>query len=123
VEEFTGFYKGLDLLGGDFLGYGSANHSKPNGQAAVRTVQLPTRYHHGAIPDTKHLLASQELKDWINHYQPGPGPVETPALDREFKDDSRHILWAAEVWHSIKKHWVLELQRMIRAHSSRQHGS
>jgi len=118
VEEFTGFYKGLDLLGGDFLGYGPANHSKPNGQAAVRTICLPSRYRHGMIPDTKHLLASQELKDWINHYEPGPGPVETPKLDREFDTDSRHILWAAEVWHSIKKHWVLELQRMIRAQSS-----
>jgi len=123
VEEFTGFYKGLDLLGGDFLGYGSANHSKPNGKAVVRNVRLPSQYHHGLIPDTKHLLASQELKDWINHYQPGPGPVDTPKLDREFDADSRHILWAADVWHSIKKHWVLELQRMIRAQSSQQHGT
>jgi hypothetical protein len=123
VEEFTGFYKGLDLLGGDFLGYGSANHSKPDGRAVVRTIRLPARYHHGAIPDTKHLLASQELMDWINHYQPGPGPVEAPRLDREFDANSRYILWAAEVWHSIKKHWVLELQRMIRAQSSRQHGT
>ena len=123
VEEFTGFYKGCDLLGGDFLGYGAANHSKPNDTAVVRNVRLPSRYHHGAIPDTQHLLASQELKDWINHYQPGPGPVETPRLDREFDAESRHILWAADVWHSIKKHWVLELQRMIRAQSSRQHGT
>lgn len=123
VEEFTGFYKGMDLLGGDFLGYGSANYSRPNGHAAVRTVCLPTHYHHGAIPDTKHLLTGQEMKDWINNYQPGPGPVETPKLDREFDADSRHILWAADVWHSIKRHWVLELQRMIRAQSSRQHGS
>lgn len=122
VEEFTGFYKGLDLLGGDFLGYGPANYSKPNGQAVVRTVRLPSRYRHGSIPDTRHLLASQELKDWINHYQPGPGPVLTPGLDQEFEADSRHILWAAEVWHSIKKHWVLELQRMIRAQPSRQNG-
>ena len=25
VEEFTGFYKGRDLLGGDYWGYGPAN--------------------------------------------------------------------------------------------------
>jgi len=119
AEEFTGFYKGMDLLGGDFLGYGPANYSKPNGRAVVRTVCLPSYYRHGAIPDTQHLLASQEMKDWINNYQPGPGPVETPKLDREFDADSRHILWVADVWHSIKRHWVLELQRMIRAQSSR----
>ncbi len=123
VEEFTGFYKGPDLLGGDFLGYGSMNQSKANGKAAVRSIRLPSSYHHGAIPDTVHLLASQEIKDWINNYQPGPAPVETPKLDREFDADSRHILWAAEVWYSIKKHWVIELQRMIRAQPLPQHGS
>jgi hypothetical protein len=122
VEEFTGFYKGLDLLGGDFLGYGPANHSKPNGQAAVRTIRLPSAYRHGAIPDTRHLLASQEMKEWINAYAPDPGPVLAPELDREFEGNSRNILWAADVWHSIKRHWVLELQRLIRAQASRQHG-
>jgi len=29
--------------------------------------------------------------------------------------DSSHILWAAGVWYSIKKHWVLELQRLLGA--------
>lgn len=123
VEEFTGFYKGLDPLGGDFLGYGPANYSRPNGQAVVRTVRLPSSYHHGSIPDTRHLLESQEIKDWINRYQPASGPVLTLELDQDFDADSRHILWAAEVWHSIKRHWVLELQRMIRAQPSQQHGS
>jgi hypothetical protein len=120
VEEFTGFYKGMDLLGGDFLGYGSANHSKPGGRAAVRNIRLPAGYRHGAIPDTRHLLASQEMKDWMNAYQPAPGSALAPALDREFEGDSRHILWAAEVWHGIKKHWVLELQRLIRAQAGAQ---
>ena len=76
VEEFTGFYKGKDLLGGDFLGYGSANHFHATGTAAVRNVCLPSAYKHGAIPDTKHLLTSQQIRDWINHYQPGNGPLE-----------------------------------------------
>ena len=97
--------------------------SLSNGQAVVRTVRLPSRYHHGSIPDTRHLLESQEIKDWINRYQPAPGPVLTPILDQEFDVDSRHILRAAEVWHSIKRHWVLELQRMIRAQPSQQHVS
>ena len=29
--------------------------------------------------------------------------------------DSMNILWAADVWYSIKKHWVLEAQRFLRA--------
>jgi len=115
VEEFTGFCKGRDLLGGDFLGYGPANHYEPNGKAVVRNVWLPTEYKHGSIPDTKHLLQSQELKDWINNYRPANELIVTPQLDQQFDSNSSHILWAADVWYSIKKHWVLELQRLIRA--------
>jgi len=115
VEEFTGFQKGMDILGGDFLGYGSGNDYKSEGTASVRNVRLPYNYSHSFIPSTKHLLKSQEIKDWINKYQPGCGTVETPELDVKFDADSSHILWAADVWYSIKKHWVLELQRLIQA--------
>jgi hypothetical protein len=115
VEEFTGFYKGKDLLGGDFLGYGPANHFHATGQALVRNVRLPSAYKHGAIPDTKHLLESQQIRDWINSYHPRSGSLETPKLDVTFDAESKHILWAADVWYSLKKHWVLELQRLLRA--------
>jgi len=114
VEEFTGFCKTKDLLGGDYLGYGSVNEYKSMGKAQVRSVWLPSSYKHGAIPDTKHLLQSKAMVDWINQYHPSDKPVDRPQLDREFEGDSRHILWAAEVWYCIKKHWVLELQRWIR---------
>ncbi|MEO8426108.1 MAG: hypothetical protein ABI651_03255, partial [Verrucomicrobiota bacterium] len=118
VEEFTGFCKGRDLLGGDYLGYGTANHFKSMDKAVVRNVWLPAAYKHGAIPDTKHLLKSQQIMDWINNYHPTDKPVETLQLDAEFDSDSTHILWAADVWYSIKKHWVLELRRRIRADRS-----
>ena len=121
VEEFTGFCKEKDLLGGDYLGYGPANHFKPNGKAAVRNVWLPVEYKHGSIPDTKHLLNDPKIMDWINRYRPEPGSVVTPKLDVQFDSDSRHIEWAADVWFSIKKHWVLELQRLIQAQRARQH--
>jgi hypothetical protein len=110
VEEFTGFYVGLDILGGDDFGFGSANFYNATGKASVRNVQLPMAYGHFTIPNTKHLLDSQEIKDWINNYT----PTNTPQLNVQFKSDSSNILWAAEVWHGIKKHWVLELQRLIR---------
>ena len=121
VEEFTGFCKNYDLLGGDYLGYGPANHSEASGTAVVRNVWLPTKYDHGHIPDTKHLLESQAIKDWINKYHPSKDPVVYLKLDVAFTGDSRHILWAADVWYSIKKHWVLELQRLIRADRSKNH--
>ena len=61
------------------------------------------------------------MKDWIDNYRAAKGPIVYLKLDVAFADDSRHILWAADVWYSIKKHWVLELQRYIRAQRSRQH--
>ena len=76
---------------------------------------LPATYAHTTIPSTSHLLKSQQIKDWINQYEPGRESIETPHLEVKFDSDSSHILWAADVWHSIKKHWVLELQRLLRA--------
>ncbi len=118
VEEFTGFYKGLDLYGGDFLGFGPSNHYHPIGSAKVRNVRLPAWYRHGKIPATEHLAESWEIKDWINNYIPS----EKPELNVEFKSSSTNILWAADVWHSIKKHWCLEAQRLIRARRSMRNG-
>jgi hypothetical protein len=28
---------------------------------------------------------------------------------------SSNAVWAADVWYSVKRHWVLEAQRLIRA--------
>jgi hypothetical protein len=120
VEDFTGFCKHFDLLGGDFLGYGPANYYKAGGTAAVRNVWLPASYRHGHIPDTKHLLDDPKMVEWINGYRPTDEPVARPKVDVEFQRDSSHILWAADVWFSIKKHWVLELQRNIRAKQARE---
>jgi pimeloyl-ACP methyl ester carboxylesterase len=122
VEEFTGFYKGKDLLGGDFLGYGRANDFRPIGKAVVRNVRLPSAYKHGAIPDTRHLLKSEQIKNWINDYRPVDKPLDTTQSDLKFDSDSSHILWAADVWYSIKKYWVIELQRLIRAERLMSHG-
>jgi hypothetical protein len=120
VEEFTGFCKHKDLLGGDYLGYGAANQYKSMDKAIVRNVWLPSSYRHGKIPNTKHLLKSRQIMDWINNYRPADTPVDTPKVDQNFNADSDHILWAAEVWYSIKKHWVLELQRWIRSRHSQE---
>ena len=115
VEDFTGFCKGRDLLGGEFLGYGSLNEYYAKGTAKVRNVWLPSSYRHGHVPDTQHLLQTYQIREWINNYHPSDKPVDTPKLDVKFDGDSVNILWAADVWYSIKKHWVLELQRLIQA--------
>jgi hypothetical protein len=109
--DFTGFIIGMDLLGGDLLGFGSANQYGPNGRAGVRNVRLPLGYNHVTVPVTAHLVESQETKDWINRYV----PREEPELTVKLNGNTSNILWAADVWYSIKKHWVLELQRLILA--------
>jgi len=113
VEEFTGFYKGNDLLGGDLLGYGSLNFFHASGHAAVRNVRLPTFDRHGKTPDAAPLLRSKQIKAWLNDYTPIPTPNED--VNVQFDQEGKHILFAADVWYSVKKHWVLELQRLIRA--------
>jgi hypothetical protein len=121
VEDFTGFYKGKDLLGGDFLGYGPMNRYKASGTAHVRNVRLPSEYKHGEVPDTVHLLKSSQIRDWLNNYKPADVFEDEPHLEMTFDSDAHNILWAEDVWYSIKKHWVLELQRAIRARRALHH--
>ena len=118
VEEFTGFSIGVDFWGGDFFGLSTSNLYQANGTAAVRNVKLPGTYNHVIIPVTSHLAETEEMRDWINAYT----PVEEPRLDVQFESQSMNILWAADVWHSIKKHWTLELKRLIEAKRRLQHG-
>ena len=123
VEEFTGFFKAKDLLGGDYLGYGPANYYRTMGKAVVRNVRLPAWYKHGGVPDDVHLLQSQQIMDYIDNYRPPDKPYDEPKLEVKFDADSRNILWVEDVWYSIKKHWVLELQRKIRGKPSEYHGN
>jgi hypothetical protein len=123
VEEFTGFYKHNDLLGGDLLGYGSQNLFEARGTARVRNIQLPAGWKHGGIPETEHLLKSQAIIDRINSYHP---PSETLIVIEEnaetMNPKTLYLSFAEDVWFSIKKHWVIELQRLIRARRGMSYG-
>ena len=110
VEEFTGFSIRLDVFGGDYLGFGPVNLFHATGTARVRNVRLRTGANHWTVPITEDLLQNQMDMDWINNYSPDNPPSSDPAYN-----DNVHILWAADVWHSIKRHWVIELQNYIRA--------
>jgi len=112
VEYFTGFYTMLDPIGGTFLGLvRSENIYEANGTAKVRNVRLPFMHNHVTVPFTSHLASNQAIRDWINNYVPS----DEPELTVEFDTSSANILWAADVWYSIKKQWCLEVQRLIRA--------
>ena len=104
VDEFTGFTVGIDLIGG-------ASDYRHNGTAKVRNVALPLNYNHIFVPAVGSLAQVPEVRDWINTYAPGDtrDPWVLPG------DAPQHVLWAADVWYSIKKHWCLEAQKLVRA--------
>ena len=108
VDDFTGFIVGIDLIGG-------ATHYDPNGSAHVRNITLPITYNHIFVPAVGSLANDAEVRDWINAYAPGDkrDPSTLPG------DAALHVLWAADVWYSIKRHWCIEAQRLVRAERAR----
>ncbi len=108
VEEFTGYALGVDLIAWNLPGAGS--HFRARGAAQVRNVELPQDYSHVFVVRTSHLARDPALREWINAYVPG-NTAELPAS----AESTENILWAADVWYSIKKHWVLEAQKFVRA--------
>ena len=115
-EEFTGFYKGRDLFGADLMGYSTMNEFHASGSARVRNIELPAPWKHGSVPDTKHLLKNRAILERINAYSPPPdASFSIPANDDTLNEETLYYPWAQDVWFSIKKHWVIELQNLIRA--------
>jgi hypothetical protein len=108
VDEFTGYALAVDLVAWDLPGAGAPYQAR--GAARVRNVELPAHYSHVFVPQTAHLARSAAMRDWLNAYrpdQPTPAPIPTPSADNS--------LWAADVWFHIKKHWVMEAQKVVRA--------
>ncbi|MGH8851467.1 MAG: hypothetical protein ACREYD_10770 [Casimicrobiaceae bacterium] len=112
VEEFTGY-----SISGDPIaltppsGAGPSDLYRQTGNAKVRNVNLPVGYNHVFVPNTDYLVNEPGKRAWINAYGPSR---EADAATIPGGDDD-HVLWAADVWHSVKKHWCLEAQRLIHA--------
>jgi hypothetical protein len=112
VDEFTGFAIAGDSIAWTSLGGATRDDEyRATGHALVHNVNLPATYNHVFVPSTQHLASDPRTRDWINRYAVGE-PADLSNLPEGGTDN---VLWAAAVWHGIKKHWCLELQRMIRA--------
>ncbi len=107
VQNFTGYSLGVDLVAWDLPGAGARYRAL--GSAKVRNVELPSDYSHVMVPATAHLARDPALRDWINAYMPGQ-PVAPPPDQA----NATNLMWAADVWHEIKKHWVLQAQQVLR---------
>ncbi len=120
VEEFTGFQIVGDLIAGSFNPdkdkYRLLNSTNPR-PTIVRNVVLPSDTVHSEAFRMKHLAANEATRAWINNYLPD---THTPPPGGSGIDSS-NILQAADIWYSIKNHWCLEVQRVIR--SKRRHGA
>jgi len=109
VDEFTGFLIEWDPIAGSFPG---AEPYAASGTARVRTVTLPSSYSHIGLPRTLDLAANPVTRAWIDAYAPGSivtMPEDDPGID------TTNLLHAADIWYSVKKHWCLEAQRLVRA--------
>jgi hypothetical protein len=110
VDEFTGFAIGIDLFALTLPGDTEAINFRREGNTVVRGVMLPVSYSHIFVPDTVELITDAATRNWIDTYRPADAGVATPP-----ESAGGGALWAADVWHSVKKHWTIEAQRLIRA--------
>ena len=107
VDEFTGFIILWDAIAGTFPG---GELYRATGTAEVRNVELPAGTSHVRLPDAKQFAGNADTRAWIESYRPDDHS-QPPAVDGV---DTDNLVVAADVWFSLKKHWCLEAQRMIR---------
>jgi hypothetical protein len=106
VDEFTGFTILWDPIAGTFPG-GEPYHAA--GTAEVRNVDLPAATSHLGLPNARDLATHASTRAWIDRYRPGE-----PLPSGKDDIDTSNLLPAADIWFSVKKHWCLEAQRLIR---------
>jgi len=111
VEEFSGYTIEWDPIAGTFPG---SEAYRATGSARVRNVTLGVATSHIAMPRARALAFDKVTRAWIDAYRPGEN-VSPPA---DAGVDTSNLLHAADIWFSVKKHWCIELQRLIRARRS-----
>jgi hypothetical protein len=114
VEEFTGYTIDWDPVAGTFPG---SEPYRASGTATVRNVVLAPRVSHLGAIALDQLARDASTRAWIERYT--PGDASSPPTGATV--DTTNILQAGDLWYSIKKHWCLEAQRLIRARRERDH--
>jgi len=111
VDDFTGYRIGLDFFAWDIPGLEAVKTFHATGKANVRNVTLPAEYSHVFVPATAQLAESPAMRAWINAFDPNNVAGLAPLPE----GPNANVMWAADVWHSIKKNWCIEAQHLIRA--------
>ncbi len=109
--QFNGYFIGIDWFMFNFGGPG-ASRFRALGNTQVRNVELPAGYLHVSVPVTHHLPGNADFKAFIDSYRATSERPDEATMPGTYMDN---VLYAADNWHGIKKHWALEAQRLIRA--------
>jgi hypothetical protein len=107
VEDFTGYLIDFDIFAWTVPGDESSRF-RQGGNARVRNVTLPAGMSHVLAPVSADLPDKPAIREWIDAYTPGTTAAVPPGSEV-------NLLWAADVWWSVKKFWAVEAQRWIRA--------
>lgn len=108
VEEFTGYWIDVDLWAWTLPGTDNVRDFTASPNVRLRNVTLSAANNHVFLPASSALATRPADRAWIEAYSPGT-KVPPPA------DAEVNITWAADVWYDVKKYWVIEAQRLIRA--------
>ncbi len=111
VDEFVGYRIGLDFFAMDMPGLEGLKTFYSDGNGLVRNVTLPAGISHVFVPGTAGLAQNPAMRAWINDYSPKAAAEQPPPPD----PDADNVIWAADNWFNIKRHWALEAQRFVRA--------
>lgn len=112
VEDFTGYAIDVDFWAWTLPGMDASRTFEGDGRVRVRNVTLPAGVSHVAATVSADVPQSPALRAWVAAYAPGTKVPPPPGAED-------NLLWVADVWWSVKKHWVIEAQRYIRAKRDR----
>jgi hypothetical protein len=114
ADEFTGF-----LIPGDVIAATSSEPEKyrsldtTRNATVVRNVILPGSTDHIRAFQMQGFASNETARAWIDAYVPDAPLRAIPGDVAGI--DMTNIVHAADIWHSVKKHWCIEVQRAIRA--------
>ena len=110
VDDFTGYTIGVDFWPWPIPGFEGSAPYQSSGTAKVRNLILPATYDHVDAPYIAALADIPAARAWLEAYHSDKVMPDPPP-----EAEGLAIFWAADIWYSVKKHWALEAQRLIRA--------
>jgi hypothetical protein len=110
--QFDGFFIGIDWFAMTFTDTGVPRFTSTSGNVTVRNIVLPAGYLHVTVPATHHLPGNPQFREFLDHYRPTGERPDESTMPGSYSDN---VLYAAENWYMIKRHWTLEAQRFVRA--------